>query len=284
TERTAGTGCAYGVFGGCDSRADGSRNGRRVSAREGVGRAAGATAIATWRGAGGIEPADYESGLHPGREFHSEGYCIGKYEFVLAGKHRVGGNYGFVESTGLGAAKTRAGGSDEDNRAIEEFDEGRRGPDHRRSRRQVPEIAANAGTAARDRFAGGSDAREIARGAEPIRAEDGADAGRAATESRGAERLGSTSAGAGGVRGGQSGIRKIPGRRLKMNGWSRIRLQFGRRESLLIAFASAAVLTALSGCADEKVAEKPKTPVRVTPVTLAGGAGGIRYSANVTAN
>jgi len=69
-----------------------------------------------------------------------------------------------------------------------------------------------------------------------------------------------------------------------MNGKRRLQITTHVRSASLTACAMAAVLVMLSGCAEDKVVEKPKTPVRVTPVSLGGGASGIRYSANVTAN
>jgi RND family efflux transporter MFP subunit len=69
-----------------------------------------------------------------------------------------------------------------------------------------------------------------------------------------------------------------------MNGWSPVRTAIRLPKPLLIGSAIVAALTTFGGCSEEKTVEKPKTPVRVTPVSLAGGASGIRYSANVTAN
>jgi len=46
----------------------------------------------------------------------------------------------------------------------------------------------------------------------------------------------------------------------------------------------AAVSLLLWGCSSEKPMEKPRTPVRVVPVSTSGVAGGTRYSASVTPN
>jgi hypothetical protein len=56
-----------------------------------------------------------------------------------------------------------------------------------------------------------------------------------------------------------------------MNGKRRLQITTHVRCASLTACAMAAVLVMLSGCAEDKVVEKPKTPVRVTPVSLGGG-------------
>src|SRR5262249_52862422 len=143
--------------------------------------------------------------------------------------------------------------------------------------------AANARAVACHRFDGGFFEGKVAGDFESVRAEDGADAGRAATEGGGAKRIGSTPAGIGGILDGESRLREIAGRGLKMNGQRRVQITLHVRKASLTGCAVAALMAMLLGCADDKTVEKPKTPVRLTPVSL-GGAGGIRYSANVTAN
>src|SRR4029077_9913792 len=59
------------------------------------------------------------------------------------------------------------------------------------------------------------------------------------------------------------------------------RARVGIRGPQLAGVAAAGLL--LCGCA-EKPMEKPRTPVRVVPVSTSGAPGGTRYSATVTPN